>query len=67
MCMCLVEDIAECARSWIYHGMMAGLCQTRNNKEANDICEAFFDDLKIQLFTRKWIDCEMFDVIFQKL
>lgn len=67
MCMCLVEDIAECARSWIYHGMMAGLCQTRNNKEANDICEAFFDDLKVQLLGRKWIDCEMFDVIFQKL
>ncbi|XP_052717658.1 uncharacterized protein LOC128189905 isoform X1 [Crassostrea angulata] len=61
------KDIADCARSWIYHGMVAGLCQTRNNEEANDICEAFFDDLKVQLLGRKWIDCEMFDVIFQKI
>lgn len=54
-------------RSWMHHSMMDGLCQTRNNEEANDICESFFDDLKVHLSDWKWLDFEMFDVIFQKL
>lgn len=54
-------------RSWMYHSMMDGLCQTRNSEEANDICESFFDDLKVHLSDWKWLDFEMFDVIFQKL
>lgn len=61
------KDIVDGVRPWMYHSMMDGLCQTRNNEEANDICESFFDDLKVHLSDRKWLDFEMFDVIFQKL
>uniref|UniRef100_K1R729 Uncharacterized protein n=1 Tax=Magallana gigas TaxID=29159 RepID=K1R729_MAGGI len=53
------KDIVDCVRSWMYHSMMDGLCQTRNNEEANDICESFFDDLKVHLSDRKWLDFEI--------
>lgn len=66
-CICFAEDLAARVRSWMFHSIMAGLCQTRNYNDANNICELFFDELKLHFLDKKWIDVEIYDVIFQKL
>lgn len=61
------KDLAARVRSWMFHSIMAGLCQTRNYNDANNICDLFFDELKLHFLDKKWIDVEIYDVIFQKL
>ncbi|XP_061190922.1 uncharacterized protein LOC133199048 isoform X2 [Saccostrea echinata] len=60
------EDIAS-LRCWMNSSIMAGLCGIRNDKEANEICNIYFQNLKDRLSDWKWMDHFVFDVIFQKI
>ncbi|XP_061190905.1 uncharacterized protein LOC133199033 isoform X1 [Saccostrea echinata] len=60
------EDV-DCLRSWMNSSIMAGLCRTRNDEEANEISNIYFQNLKDRLSDWKWMDYFVFDVIFQKI
>lgn len=40
------KDPVRSLKSWILPSLMTGLCQTRSNDEAADVCELFFHDLR---------------------
>lgn len=60
------KDPVTWLKSWMIPSLMAGLCQTRSNNDAADICELFFQDLRSRLSDRKWTH-RLYEVIFQKL
>ncbi|XP_065926331.1 uncharacterized protein [Magallana gigas] len=61
------KDLVPCLRSWMIPSLMAGLCQTRSNNDAADVCELFFHDLRNRLSNMKWANFKFYEVIFQKL
>lgn len=61
------KDLLKCVRAWISPSLMAGLCQTRSNNDAADVCELFFHDLRSRLSDMKCVDYNIYEVIFQKL
>lgn len=61
------KDPVPCVRSWMIRSLMAGLCQTRSNNDAADVCELFFQDLRSRLSDMKWANYKFYEVIFQKL
>lgn len=61
------KDPVPGLKSWILQSLMAGLCQTRSNNDAADVCELFFQDLRSRLYDMKWANYRVYEVIFQKL
>ncbi|XP_052694532.1 uncharacterized protein LOC128172863 isoform X5 [Crassostrea angulata] len=61
------KDLVKCVRAWIIPCLMAGLCQTRSNNDAADVCELFFQDLRGRLSDVKCVNYKIYEVIFQKL
>ncbi|XP_065926409.1 uncharacterized protein [Magallana gigas] len=61
------EDPVRSLKSWILPSLMTGLCQTRSNDEAADVCELFFHDLRSRFSDMKWANCKFYEVIFKKL
>ncbi|XP_061190904.1 uncharacterized protein LOC133199032 [Saccostrea echinata] len=64
---CEHKDIIAGLRLWMCCSLMAGLCKTRNDMEAAEICNTYFQHLRKRLSDWKWVDCIAFDVIFQKI
>lgn len=61
------KDPVRSLKSWILPSLMTGLCQTRSNDEAADVCELFFHDLRSRFSDMKWANCKFYEVIFKKL
>lgn len=60
-------DPVPSLKSWILPSLMAGLCQTRSNNDAADVCELFFQDLRSRFSDMKWANYKLYEVIFHKL
>lgn len=61
------KDPVPSLKSWILPSLMTGLCQTRSNNDAADVCELFFHDLRSRFCDMKWANYKVYEVIFQKL
>ncbi|XP_061190900.1 uncharacterized protein LOC133199029 isoform X1 [Saccostrea echinata] len=64
---CENKDIVGNVRLWLFCTLMAGLGKTRNDKEAGEICNTYFENLRDRLSDWNYIDFFVFDVIFQKM
>jgi hypothetical protein len=61
------EDVVSGLKAWLYYSILTGLCQTRSQHEAQEICDVYFQNLKHRFSGWKSIEVDVLNVLFQKL